>query len=65
MNHAAGIVCLAKPGDEVAAGQPILELRTDDQTRFGPAIAALAGATAVGADPPAAGPLVLERVTSG
>ena len=65
VNHAAGIVCLAKPGDEVAAGQPILELRTDDHTRFGPAIAALAGATAVGPEPAAAGPLVLERVTSG
>src|ERR1700735_4060771 len=65
VNHAAGIVCLAKPGDEVVAGQPILELRTDDQTRFGPAIAALVGATAVGPAPAAAGPLVLERVTSG
>jgi thymidine phosphorylase len=65
VNHAAGILCLAKPGDEVVAGQPILELRTDDQTRFGPAIAALAGATAVGPAPAAAGPLVLERVTSG
>jgi thymidine phosphorylase len=64
VNHAAGIVCLAKPGDEVAAGQPILELRTDDETRFGPAFAALDGATAVGAEPAAAEPLVIERITS-
>jgi len=65
VNHAAGVVCLAKPGDEVAAGQPILELRTDDETRFGPAIAALAGATVVAPEPPAAEPLVIERITSG
>jgi thymidine phosphorylase len=64
VNHAAGIVCLAKPGDEVAAGQPILELRADDETRFGPAFAALDGATAVGAEPAAAEPLVIERITS-
>jgi thymidine phosphorylase len=64
VNHAAGIVCLAKPGDEVAAGQPILELRTDDETRFGSAFAALDGATAVGAGPAAAEPLVIERITS-
>jgi len=65
VNHAAGIVCLAKPGDRVAAGQPILELRTDDETRFGPAFAALAGATAVAPEPGAAGPLVIERITTG
>ena len=63
VNHAAGIVCLAKPGDAVTAGQPILELRADDETRFGPAIAALAGATAVGPEPAAAEPLVIERIT--
>jgi thymidine phosphorylase len=58
-------VCLAKPGDPVTAGQPILELRADDEARFGPAVAALAGAAAVGPGPAAAGPLVIERVTSG
>jgi thymidine phosphorylase len=65
VNHAAGIVCLAKPGDPVTAGQPILELRADDETRFGPAIAALAGAAAVGAEPAAPEPLVIERITGG
>jgi thymidine phosphorylase len=65
VNHAAGIVCLAKPGDKVAAGQPILELRTDDETRFGPAFAALDCATAIGPGPAAAEPLVIERITSG
>ncbi len=64
VNHAAGIVCLAKPGDRVAAGQPILELRADDETRFAPAIAALAGAVEVGPEPPAAVPLVIERIST-
>ncbi len=63
VNHAAGIVCLAKPGDPVTAGQPILELRADDETRFGPAIAALAGAAQVGPEPAATEPLVIERIT--
>ncbi len=65
VNHAAGIVCLAKPGDEVAAGQPILELRTDDETRFGAAFAALDGATAVGAESAEAEPLVIELISGG
>jgi thymidine phosphorylase len=65
VNHAAGIICLAKPGDKVAAGQPILELRTDDETRFGPAIAALAGAVQVGPEPPVGDPIVIERITGG
>jgi thymidine phosphorylase len=64
VNHAAGIVCLAKPGDPVTAGQPILELRTDDETCFGPAIAALAGAVQTGSEPPAAAPLVIERISA-
>ena len=63
VNHAAGIVCLAKPGDPVTAGQPILELRADDETRFGPAMAALAGAAQVGPEPAATEPLVIERIT--
>jgi thymidine phosphorylase len=62
VDHAAGIFCLAKPGDRVAVGQPVLELRTDDETRFGPAMAALAGAVQVGPEPPAAAPLVIDRI---
>ena len=36
--------CLAKPGERVERGQPLLELLTDDESRFGRAAAALAGA---------------------
>src|ERR1700730_14158147 len=47
VSAAAGIICLAKPGDRVQAGQPLLELRADDQGRFGPALAALADAVTI------------------
>jgi thymidine phosphorylase len=65
VNHAAGLVCLAKPGDQVAAGQPVLELRTDDEARVAPAIDALAGAVEVGPGPPGRSPLVIERIAGG
>jgi thymidine phosphorylase len=64
VNHAAGVICLAKPGDQVTAGQPVLELRGDDETRFAAAIEALSGAVEVGPELPAAAPLVLERITT-
>ena len=43
VSAAAGVICLAKPGDRVQAGQPLLELRADEPERFGPALAALRG----------------------
>jgi len=63
VSAAAGVLCLAKPGEHVEADQPVLELRTDDDSRFMRAVDALAGAIEIGPDPPAAGPLVLERIT--
>jgi thymidine phosphorylase len=64
VNHAAGVICLAKPGDPVTAGQPVLELRSDDETRFAAALGALSGAVEVGPEPPAAAPLVVERIST-
>ena len=58
----AGVICLAKPGDRVERGQPLLELRTDDQARFGRAIEALAGGIEIGPEPPVIGPRVIERI---
>jgi thymidine phosphorylase len=49
----AGIICLAKPGDRVQAGQPVLELRADSPDRFGPALAALEDAIEVSEREPA------------
>jgi thymidine phosphorylase len=48
----------------VTAGQPVLELRGDDETRFAAAIEALSGAVEVGPEPPAAVPLVIDRITA-
>jgi thymidine phosphorylase len=62
VNPAAGVVCLAKPGDAVEVGQSILELHTDDPRRFDAAHAVLAGAIDIGPQPRAARPLIIERV---
>ena len=63
VSASAGIICLAKPGEAVQAGQPLLELRADEQERFGPALAALEGAAEVSdqGPPPPVSP-VLEEV---
>ena len=52
VSPAAGALCLVKPGERVERGQPLLELRTDDESRFGRAVAALADAVTIGAEPP-------------
>ena len=60
----AGIVCLAKPGDAVEQGQPILELHIDDPDRLAHARAALEGAITVGDEPPQPVPLVSDILRS-
>ncbi|MDQ1721279.1 MAG: thymidine phosphorylase [Pseudonocardiales bacterium] len=61
----AGVVLLAKPGEMVRAGQPLLELHTDDPARFERALQALDGGFDIGSGADfAAGPLVIERVTA-
>ncbi|MGA3154214.1 MAG: thymidine phosphorylase [Streptosporangiaceae bacterium] len=62
VSAAAGVICLAKPGEQVSRGQPVLELRADDEFRFGRAAGALAGAIEIGAEPPEPGPVVLARI---
>ncbi|MDF2579326.1 MAG: thymidine phosphorylase [Microbacterium sp.] len=62
--HAAGIDLHVKPGDEVAAGQPLFTLLADDGARFDRALDALHGAWEIDDDAPPAGPLVLERITA-
>jgi thymidine phosphorylase len=62
VNPAAGVLCLAKPGEWVERGQPVLELRADDESRFARAAEALTGAIEVGAEPPAANSPIIDRV---
>jgi thymidine phosphorylase len=64
VSAAAGILCLAKPGERVEAGQPLLELRADDAARLAAGRDALTGAIDIGDQPPPAVPLVIERITA-
>jgi thymidine phosphorylase len=62
VSAAAGVICLTKPGDAVVAGQPVLELRSDDPGTFDRAREALAGAIHIGADAPEPAALVIDRI---
>jgi thymidine phosphorylase len=57
----AGVVLLAKPGDTVQQGQPLLELHADDPARFERALESLEGGYDIGTDFQPA-PLVIDRV---
>jgi thymidine phosphorylase len=58
----AGVQLHARPGDPVAAGDPLFTLHTDTPERFARARAALEGGYAVGEEPVPSQPLVLSRV---
>jgi thymidine phosphorylase len=58
----AGVVMLAKPGERVRRGQPLLELHADDASRFARAEAALDGAIEIGTSF-APTPLVIDRIS--
>jgi thymidine phosphorylase len=62
VSASAGVLCLVKPGEQVEEGQPVLELRADDQSRFSRAIQALGDAVQIGPEPPVTPPLVIERI---
>jgi thymidine phosphorylase len=62
VSSGAGVVLLARPGEPVHQGQPLLELHADDEGRFDAALAALDGAIEVGRSVPAGRPLVLDRI---
>ena len=62
VQSAAGILCHAKPGDRVAKGDPILELRTDTPQAIPSALAALTDAYTVTDVPPGPRRLVLETI---
>ncbi|MDG4822774.1 thymidine phosphorylase [Asanoa sp. WMMD1127] len=62
VSAAAGVVLHRRPGDAVRAGEPLYELRADESGRFAAAIEAAAGAVSISAEPPAATPLVIDRL---
>jgi len=67
VQQAAGILCLAKPGDSVSVGQPLFELHTDTPERFPLALADLADALHIAAQGTVIErpPLVLDVIRGG
>ena len=61
----AGVVCLAKEGESVRAGEPLLELHTTEESLLPGALAALEGGFDVTAEAGPRQPLVLDRVAPG
>jgi thymidine phosphorylase len=59
---AAGVLCLAKPGEPVSAGEPLFELRTDTPDAVAGALSALAGAVDIADSAPARPALVIETI---
>jgi thymidine phosphorylase len=57
----AGVVLLAKPGDRVSAGAPLIELHTDEPERFARALEALEPGIEIGAEFTPT-PLVIDRI---
>ncbi|HEX3791617.1 MAG TPA: thymidine phosphorylase [Pseudonocardiaceae bacterium] len=65
VDHAAGVICLVEPGETVSAGQPVLELRTNNEATLPAALAALDGGWEISpadAPTPARGPLILDTI---
>jgi thymidine phosphorylase len=64
VSHTAGVRCLAKPGERVRQGQPVLALYADDPARFAPALEALRepDVIEIGSEPPPPLALVVQEV---
>ncbi|MET0898727.1 MAG: thymidine phosphorylase [Mycobacterium sp.] len=60
----AGLYIHRKPGEPVAAGEPVFTLHTDTPERFGPALAELDGAWVVQDQAPESRPLIIDRISS-
>jgi len=63
VSAAAGVIWSAGVGEQVTAGQPLLELHTDDAARIPRALEALEGAIGVDTDDELL-PLILDRITA-
>ncbi|MCV7407186.1 thymidine phosphorylase [Mycobacterium marseillense] len=58
----AGIRLHRRPGEPVAAGEPLFTLYTDTPERFGAALAELDGGYGIADAAPASGPLIIDRI---
>nr|WP_307870403.1 thymidine phosphorylase [Saccharopolyspora endophytica] len=64
VDHAAGVLCLAKPGERVAEGQPLLELRTDRPETLPAVRESLQAAYEISGADVKSTPLILDKVTA-
>jgi thymidine phosphorylase len=62
VSFGAGVLLKVRPGDRVVKGQPLLELRTDDESRIATATDLARGAIRVAAEAPGPTPLLLDRI---
>jgi thymidine phosphorylase len=62
VQHAAGVLCLAKPGETVEKGQPLLELRTDTPELLAAGRDALTDGITIGDGPAERAPLVIDTI---
>ncbi|GID43463.1 thymidine phosphorylase [Actinoplanes capillaceus] len=62
VSFGAGVQLKVRPGDRVRAGDVLLELRADDESRIPVARADAAAAITVGTEAPAPSPLLLDRI---
>jgi thymidine phosphorylase len=62
VSASAGVILHRRPGDAVRAGEPVLELRTEDPGRIPAAREVIEGAVAVAAAAPPVTPLIIDRI---
>ena len=63
VDHAVGIAGIAKAGEKIAAGQPVMVLHANDEQRLAQALELLKGAVVIGDTAPPTHPLVLETIS--
>jgi len=59
VDPSAGLLLHKKPGEAVAAGEPVMELRYNDESRLSAAVELATQAVVIGDKPPAEAPLVM------
>jgi thymidine phosphorylase len=63
IDHAVGIVCVAKRGAQVEAGQPLAQVHARDPAAAAAAVAEVTAAYELGPAPPESRPIVLEVIS--
>jgi pyrimidine-nucleoside phosphorylase len=62
IDHAVGVVCLRKRGDEVDAGEPLAEVHARDEASAGEAVEAVLAAYEIAESPPPPASLLLDVI---